>query len=257
MTALTIPNRDQGLTTNLIQGTVLGIVLTALSYVVALNVNWITEVDLLEAFAVFTSYVCTFLFVMERRICYVIGAVSTVAYCVLFYRFDLNASMAINAFLTVYLAYGWYRWRADADTRPITRMSASNWLLTAVVTAVGYAIVVALSNAFNGALVWTDAVILVGTLAAQFTLDNKHRETWGIWIIVNIFAIYTYFTTELYLVGFQYIFFLLNAFWAYHVWSKSYHAQEPPEGTDWAVSLWGDDLPNKERLHPTPTVKGQ
>jgi nicotinamide mononucleotide transporter len=225
MTAITIPNRDQGLRTNLIQGTVIGAVLTALSYAVALAAGWVDSLDLLEAFAVFTSYVCTFLCVMERRINYPIGAASTVAYCVLFYKFDLHASMAINAFLSVYLLYGWVRWRADEDTRPITRMSAKNWALTLAVTAVGYAIVVALSNAFDGSLVWTDAVILVGTLAAQFTLDNKHKETWLIWVVVNIFAIYTYFTTGLHLVGFQYIFFLLNAIWAFTVWSRSYKAQ--------------------------------
>lgn len=225
MTAITMPNREQGALANVTQGAVIGSILTALSYFVALQANWVENIDLLEAFAVFTSYVCTFLCVMERRINYPIGAASTVAYCVLFYRFDLNASMAINAFLSVYLLYGWIRWRADDDTRPITRMSAKNWALTLAVTAVGYAIVVALSNAFDGTLVWTDAVILVGTLAAQFTLDNKHKETWLIWVVVNIFAIYTYFTTELYLVGFQYIFFLLNAFWAFHVWSRNYKAQ--------------------------------
>lgn len=228
MTAI-MPSREQGAATNFIQGTILGVFLTTLSYAVGIWAGWISSIDWLEAFAVFTSYVCTFLFVMERRICYVVGVVTTVAYCWLFWRFDLNASMAINAFLAVYLAYGWYRWRPDDDTRPITRMSASNWALTAAVTAVGYAIVVALSNAFGGALVWTDAVILVGTLAAQFTLDNKHRETWLLWIIVNVFAIYTYFTTGLHLVGFQYIFFLLNAIWAYSVWTKSYREQGAAE----------------------------
>lgn len=225
MSTLAIPNRDQGLTTNLIQSAVLATVLTALSYVVALNLDWITKVDSLEAFAVFTSYVSTFLFVMERRFCYVIGAVSTVAYCVLFYRFDLNASMAINAFLSVYLVYGWIRWRRDANTLPITRMTRNDWILSLAVTAVGYSIVVALSNAFDGALVWTDSAILVGTLLAQFTLDNKKLESWWVWVVVNIFAIYTYFDIGLALVGFQYIFFLLNAFWALHVWSKSYRDQ--------------------------------
>lgn len=225
MSAITIPNRDQGFTANLIQGTVIATVLTALSYVVALNLDWITKVDTLEAFAVFTSYVSTFLFVMERRFCYVIGAISTVAYCVLFYRFDLNASMAINAFLSVYLVYGWVRWRRDADTLPITRMTRNDWLLSLAVTAVGYAIVVFLSRAFDGTLVWTDSAILIGTLLAQFTLDNKKLGSWGVWVVVNIFAIYTYFDIGLHLVGFQYIAFLFNAFWSLSVWSKLYRAQ--------------------------------
>lgn len=221
-----VPRRDQGLLTNLIQGTIIGVVLTGLSYLIGLKMDWIETIDWLEVFAVFTSYVCTFLCVMERRINYPIGAASTVAYCILFWRFDLNASMAINAFLSVYLVYGWIRWRSDDDTRPITRMSAKHWLLTLAITAVGYAVVVSLSNAFDGALVWTDSVILVGTLAAQFTLDQKHRETWAIWVIVNIFAIYTYFDVGLALVGVQYILFLFNAFWALSVWSKAYRAYQ-------------------------------
>lgn len=218
---LTIPHRDQGLTANLVQGTIIGVVLTALSYIVGVQMDWVQSLDWLEVFAVFTSYVCTFLCVMERRINYPIGAVSTVAYCVLFYRFNLNASMAINAFLSVYLVYGWVRWRADVDTRPITRMSATDWLLTAGVTGIGYLTVVALSKAFDGALVWTDSVILVGTLLAQFMMDNKKFENWFVWAAMNCFAIYTYFNTGLALVGFQYVFFLANAIWAATVWYRS------------------------------------
>lgn len=222
---LTFPTRGDGLTTNLIQGTVIATALTALSYVVALQADWITKVDWLEAFAVFTSYVCTFLCVMERRINYPIGAASTAAYCVLFYRFDLNASMAINAFLTVYLIYGWIRWRSDDNTLPITRMSLRDWGFTLAVTAVGYLAVVGLSRAFGGALVWTDSVILVGTLLAQFMMDNKKLENWLVWAAMNCFAIYTYFNSGLHLVGFQYIAFLLNAIWALHVWSVNYRDQ--------------------------------
>jgi nicotinamide mononucleotide transporter len=162
---------------------------------------------------------------MERRINYPIGAASTVAYCVLFWRFDLNASMAINAFLSVYLIYGWIRWRSDDNTRPITRMSLRDWAGSLAVTVAGYFVVVALSSLFSGSLVWTDSVILVGTILAQFMMDNKKLENWLVWAAMNCFAIYTYFDIGLHLVGFQYIFFLANAFWAFTVWVKSYRAQ--------------------------------
>lgn len=226
MNYLTIPKREQGFTVNLIQGLFIGWILTSLSYIVGLGMDWIESLDTLEAFAVFTSYVSTFLFVVERRMCYVWGAISTVAYCVLFYRFDLNASMAINAFLSVYLIYGFIRWRRDDNTLPITRMCAWDWFIYTGVAAAGYLVAVRLSEAFDGAMVWTDSVILVGTIFAQFALDNKKLENWLVWAAVNVFAIYTYFNTGLALVGFQYIFFLLNAFWAFSVWLRSYREQE-------------------------------
>lgn len=216
-----VPRREQGVGTNVFQGVIIGIALTVLSYGVGLGMGWITTLSLLEAFAVFTSYVCTFLCVMERRVNYPIGAISTAAYCVLFYQYGLVASMAINAFLAVYLIYGWIRWKSDEDTRPITRMSIKDWILTVAVAGTGYLVIVGLATAFGGTLAWTDSVIFAGTILAQFMLDNKKLENWGIWALVNVFAIYTYGTAGLTLVAFQYIFFLANTAYGFWTWKQN------------------------------------
>jgi nicotinamide mononucleotide transporter len=207
---------------------VIATVLTALSYFVGLQMEWIAEVSWLEAFAVFTSYVATFLCVVERRWNYIFGAVSTAAYCVLFYQFGLLASMAINAFLAVYLVYGWFRWRRDSNTRPVTRMTGMQWVLYILVAAAGYGVVLFLATQFGGTLAWTDSLILSLTILAQFMLDNKKLENWGVWGIMNCFAIYTYFSAGLALVGFQYIFFLLNVFYGFVMWQKSKNAAAIP-----------------------------
>ena len=224
-----IPRREQGIFANVIQGIIIGVVLTALSYGIGLGAGWISSLSLLEAFAVFTSYVCTFLCVMERRINYPVGAISTAAYCVLFYKWGLLASMGINAFLSVYLVYGWIRWKSDNDTRPVTKMSVKDWLIHLAVAGVGYLAVVAIASALGGALVWTDSVIFPLTILAQFMMDNKKFENWYVWAVLNAFAMYTYFAAGLTLVGFQYIFFFLNCFYAIYMWKRSHDtvAQQP------------------------------
>jgi nicotinamide mononucleotide transporter len=163
---------------------------------------------------------------MERRINYPIGAVSTIAYCVLFAQSALFASMAINAFLSVYLVYGWLRWKADEVTLPVTKMSILSWVLTLIVAGTGYLAVVGLATWFGGTLAWTDSLILVGTIMAQFMMDNKKIANWGVWAVVNIFAIYTYFHAGLALAGFQYIFFLANTAYGYYMWRKSHNEDE-------------------------------
>jgi len=224
-----IPTREQGLLINVAQSLGLGILLTVLSYAVGLGFGWIDSLNLLEAFAVFTSYACTYLCVMERRINYPIGAVSTVAYCVLFYQYGLLASMAINAFLSVYLVYGWYRWRSDADTRPVTKMGLGSWTASILVAGTGYLAVVLIASLLGGSLAWTDSFILAGTILAQFMMDNKKIENWGIWALVNVFAIYTYFTAGLTLAGFQYIFFLANTAYGYYMWRRGEKRVIEPE----------------------------
>jgi nicotinamide mononucleotide transporter len=245
MSILTMPTREQGLKANVVQGVIIGVLLTALSYGVGLGFGWISSLSWLEVFAVFTSYLCTFLCVMERRINYPIGAISTAAYCVLFYQYGLVASTGINAFLVVYLIYGWLRWKSDDNTRPITPMSIKDWVLHLAVAGVGYLIIVGIASALGGSLVWTDSVIFPLTVLAQFMMDNKKFENWYVWAVLNAFAIYTYFAAGLTLVGFQYIFFFLNCFYAIFMWNKSRKmivpqpAAEPEVEYDNNGPMWG------------------
>jgi nicotinamide mononucleotide transporter len=210
-------------TRNLLESIGIGLVLTALSYFVGVKAHWIAgnSINWLEVFAVFTSYSSTYLCVTERRINYPIGAISSAAYAYLFWQSGLLASTVLNAYLVPTLIYGWLRWRRDENTRPVTHISIKWIPAYAVVAGLGYAGAAMLSARLGGHMAWTDSVILAGTILAQFLLDNKKLENWVIWAVVNVFAIYTYATTGLPLVAFQYVFFLLNTIYGYVIWNRS------------------------------------
>lgn len=216
-----LPNKAQSLKTHLIQGIAIGVFLTALSYALGLGFGWITELNYLEAFAVFTSYVCTFLCVVERRANYPIGAISNAAYCLLFIQWGLVASAVTTGYLTFALAYGWFRWKNDTTAIPVRHVELK-WIPAYVIaTAAFYFIALWAVSAAGGTLATTDTVILIGTMLAQFLLDNKRIETWLVWIVVNVFAIYTYGTAGLALAAFQYVTFLINSGYGYYMWNKS------------------------------------
>lgn len=213
----TTPTRD------ISESVAIGVTLTFISYVVGIALGWISSATLnwLEVFAVFTSYSCTYLCVKERRINYPIGAISSAAYAILFIQSGLLASAILNAYLVPTLIYGWIRWRRDNNTRPVTHVSIKMLPIYLAVAFTGYAGAALLSQQFGGAMAWTDSLILAGTILAQFLLDNKKLENWGVWALVNIFAIYTYATSGLPLVAFQYIFFLANTLYGYIIWKRS------------------------------------
>jgi nicotinamide mononucleotide transporter len=216
------PPRD-GQNRNIIESIIIGVVLTGLSYIAGIAFGWLTLATLnwLEVFAVFTSYSCTYLCVKERRVNYPIGAISSAAYAYLFWQSGLLLSAVLNAYLVPTLIYGWIRWRRDEVTRPVTLVGLKWWPVYLAVAGLGYTGAAALSQLLGGAMAWTDAVILAGTILAQFLLDNKKLENWIIWAIVNVFAIYTYATTGLPLVALQYVFFLANTAYGYIVWNRS------------------------------------
>jgi len=140
--------------------------------------------------------------------------------------------MLLNLYLTPALVYGWFRWKSDSNTRPVTHVQLKWVPVYLLVTAVAFAGAYGIANALGGGMLLADSIILVGTMLAQFLLDNKKIETWPVWVIVNIAAIYTYFNAGLALAGFQYIFFLLNAFYGYYMWNKSKAAPVEPEVYD-------------------------
>jgi nicotinamide mononucleotide transporter len=159
--------------------------------------------------------------VKERRANYPIGATSTAAYAVLFLQSGLLSSAILNIYLTPTLIYGWLRWRKDTHTRPVTHV-AVKWIpVYLLVAGIGYAGAALISQRLGGAMAWTDAMILAGTILAQFLLDNKKLENWIVWAVVNVFAIYTYATAGLALAAFQYVFFLANTVYGYIIWRRS------------------------------------
>jgi len=212
-----------------LQGLVVGVVATALSYGVALAIGWLENPDgwtALEAFAVFTSYVCTYMCVKESRFNYPIGAVSTASYFVLFLHFDLLASAFLNLYLVFQLMYGWVRWRSDTNSRKVQHVELK-WIPAYIaVTALFYGGAVLIFHLADAKMATADSVILVGTILAQFLLDNKKVETWLVWAVVNVAAIYTYFNADLNLAGFQYILFLLNTVYGYYIWNSNKVAKE-------------------------------
>ena len=208
-------------TRNIVEAALIGVILTSLSYLVGLWAGWVQSLNWLEVFAVFTSYASTYLCVVERRINYPVGAISSAAYAYLFVQNGLFASAVLNAYLVPTLIYGWIRWRRDTDTRPVSRVSLKMIPVYLGIAGVGYAGAALLSQQLGGAMAWTDSVILAATILAQFMLDNKKLENWIVWAVVNVFAIYTYATSGLPLVAFQYVFFLANTIYGFYMWNRS------------------------------------
>lgn len=211
----------EGQLRNVLQSIAIGLVLTGLSYLVGIWAGWVQQLNWLEVFAVFTSYMATYLCVVERRINYPIGVISSAAYAYLFVQSGLFSSALLNAYLVPTLIYGWIRWRRDSDTRPVAHVSLKMIPVYLAVAGIGYTGAALISQNFGGAMAWTDSIILAATILAQFLLDNKKLETWIVWAVVNVFAIYTYATTGLPLVAFQYVFFLGNTVYGFYMWKRS------------------------------------
>lgn len=220
---------------NILTGSLIGFGLTILSYFVAHIAGWINIEDInhLEAFAVWTSYLCTWLCVKQTRLNYPIGIVTTFAYSILFWQFGLTALAIFNLYLVFSLTYGYIVWGSDENTKPVTYSGPLSYLGYIFVAAAIYFILVIIHGILGQEIGVIDIWLSVASGVAQFLLDRKKIENWIIWIGVNIFSIGLYFNTGLYIVAFQYAFFLANAFYGYYSWKKTMKSE---------IEIYEDDL---------------
>jgi nicotinamide mononucleotide transporter len=200
---------------------VLGTVLTVLSYGIGMKFNWITELNWLEVFSVYTSYVCTILCVLQSRTNYIWGVVSVIALSVLFYQSNLYSSMVLNIYLIPTLIWGWFRWRSDEEPRPVTFVGKFWWPVYLFVTVSVWYVLIQISEYMGAVQAPMDSFILAASILAQFLLDQKKLENWIVWAIINVVAIKNYMDAGLALVAFQYVFFLLNTVWGFVMWNKT------------------------------------
>ena len=209
----------------IIESAILAIVLTALSYVVGLQAGWITELNWLEVFAVFTSYSCTWLCTRQSRWNYPVGVVTTAAYSLLFWQWDMTALAIFNLYLVVSLAYGWFRWGADNKTRRVTRIPKVWYTAYGLVGLAILALFLYANQLFNPTGITElnpiDVGLAVASGVAQLMLDNKKLENWTVWAMINIVSIPFFMHSGLALVAFQYVFFLANTVIGHVQWKRT------------------------------------
>lgn len=209
----------------IIESIALAIVLTSLSYAVGWQAGWLTEINWLEVFAVFTSYSCTWLCTRQSRWNYPIGVITTAAYSFLFYQWDMLALAIFNLYLVFSLIYGWFRWGSDDNTRPVTRIPLKWYTGYGALGLIILGLFLAANWLFNptglSALNPIDVGLAVASGVAQFMLDNKKLENWSLWAIIDIVSIPFFLHSGLTLVAFQYIFFLANTYLGHVAWRKS------------------------------------
>lgn len=197
--------------------------LTLLSYIVGLAFGWFDASALspLEVAAVHTSYMCTYLCVHQTRWNYPIGILTTFLYSWLFFKWEMYAVALFNLYLVGSQLYGWFRWGSDEYSLPVTRVVPVWWLGYALLGLGIWALLASINYIFGVTITNVEIIITVLSGVAQFLLDNKKLETWQFWFVVNVLSIWFYFQGGLYLVGFQYIFFLLNTVYGFWMWNKS------------------------------------
>ncbi|WP_019515653.1 nicotinamide riboside transporter PnuC [Sphingomonas sp. Mn802worker] len=144
----------------------------------------------LEVAAVATSFLAIWLTARRNMLCWPLNLVACALYFKLFLDVRLYADMVLQALFGVGILYGWIVWlRSRHDTGevivlPLRRVRALAGLAAGVLG--GVAIGWFTSRYTDAALPWLDAMLSSFSLVAQYWTARRHRQSWLLWIAVDI-----------------------------------------------------------------------
>ncbi len=172
-----------------------------------------------ELFGFATGLVGVWLAIKQHTLCWLIGMLNVLTYCVVFSKVNLYSDMLLQGIYFVILAYGWYHWQTKhKELLPTT--TSPMYLLLLLVSAVlfGGAWGAMMQYCFKASNPYIDALAFAVSLVAQALQTHKKIETWWLWGLANTLYIALYIDKQLYLTAVLYSVYLALAVYGYTVW---------------------------------------
>ena len=148
---------------------------------------WGYDLTYLEFLAVLTSLYGVWLGTTGTVWTWPWWAASSALYAVLFYKWDLLASAALQFVFIAAAIWGWLGW-GPSGAQPRVAL----WRSRGLTAAVGLAVTAGLAPwlaSIGAAATWPDSFGLVFSLVAQVIMVREYRENWVVWFIVD--SVYT------------------------------------------------------------------
>jgi nicotinamide mononucleotide transporter len=146
--------------------------------------------SMLEIVAVVVSFLAIWLTAKRNMLCWPLNLVACALYFKLFFDVRLYADMALQAVFGFGIFYGWVVWaRGRRDTGLVGVMSlprSQAWAGLGAGAIGAVAIGWYTSHHTDAALPWIDATLSSFSLVAQYWTARRHRESWLLWITVDI-----------------------------------------------------------------------
>jgi nicotinamide mononucleotide transporter len=170
---------------------------------------WGYDVSILEFIAAIVSFVGVWLGTTGKRITWPWWALSSTLYGIFYYQAEFFASSLLQIAFVVAAVFGWFGW-APTGAVPGT-LSVRNRQYIAIGTIISVSVLSPLLSNIGAAATWTDAFILVASLAAQVLMIYEKFEAWVIWIIVNVTATIQFFILDYWFTSVLYAVFTIVA----------------------------------------------
>ncbi|NUZ04254.1 nicotinamide riboside transporter PnuC [Piscinibacter koreensis] len=162
------------------------------------------------------------------------GMLACTLFGFVFHASRLYAGMALQVFLVVTSALGWWSWLGGAKRAPLAVAHVAPVRVAAIfgAAAAGAALYGhGLALRTDAAAPYVDAVILAFSVTAQLLMMRRKVEAWPFWLLVNSVAVPLYASRGLWLTAALFGVFWVNALVSWRHWHRLARGPVAPGAT--------------------------
>ena len=171
--------------------------LIACTVITGLSIYW--QDTLMGIISATTGVACVVCTGKGKLSAYVFGLVNCVLYAIISYKAHLYGETMLNALYYVPMQFiGFYIWskNMNKETHEVKKIHMKNskrilWLLAMVVATIVYGLIL---NKLGDAMPFVDSFTTVSSVVAMIVSVKMYSEQWWIWILVDIFSVYMWWT---------------------------------------------------------------
>ena len=171
--------------------------LIACTVITGLSIYW--QDTLMGIISATTGVACVVCTGKGKLSAYVFGLVNCVLYAIISYKAHLYGETMLNALYYVPMQFiGFYIWskNMNKETHEVKKIHMKNntrifWLLATVVVTVVYGLIL---KKLGDAMPFVDSFTTISSVVAMIVSVKMYSEQWWIWILVDIFSVYMWWT---------------------------------------------------------------
>ena len=131
-----------------------------------------------------------YLTVREKIWSWPIGILNAILSAVVYFQSHLYSDFGLQFVYMAMSIYGWYHWLhggAQKTELHVTRTSASTVSVLVSATLIGWLVLFMITKDLPSASIpQVDSLLVSLSLVAQWMMTRKLRETWLVWIVINL-----------------------------------------------------------------------
>jgi len=185
----------------------------------------------IELLGTIASLICVYLAAKHNQWTWFFGAIGVALFGALFFEFKLysDAGLQILFFLPMQV-WGYFYWKklAESSENDSITLSTDPYKFLSILFAIAGLTAIngwLMLNYTDASFPYADAFTTWMSVFAQILMIRKYWQSWILWVVMDVFAIYIYFQKELVVVSGLYVLFLIMASAGLVKWYKDWKGQ--------------------------------